>query len=282
MMRTSPSTRILIAAAGMLGALSGTARAERPLLADELPPDLEGVGIVERLDEQIPLDLEFVDDTGRTITLGEYFDGERPVILTMNFYRCEMLCNLTLNGVAQTVSELAWTPGDEFELITASIAPEEGPELAAVKKKNYLTQFDLQAAENGWHFLTGTKENIEALARAVGFGYRRVEKTDKDYDYAHTASIMFLTPDGRLSLYMNDVRFDAKDVRFALVEASKGAIGSPMDKFLLFFCYRYDPSAGSYTASVMKLMRLAAILTVLMIVGGILILRRRGPRVGSS
>ncbi len=124
----------------------------------------------------------------------------------------------------------------------------------------------------------GLRESLLTLARLLQFGYRRVEKTDKDYDYAHTASIMFLTPDGRLSLYMNDVRFDSKDVRFALVEASKGAIGSPMDKFLLFFCYRYDPSAGSYTASVMKLMRFAGILTVLTIVGGILFLRLRGPR----
>jgi protein SCO1/2 len=262
---------------GALGvaALAAAAHAERPLLADQLPPEMEGVGIVEHLDEMIPLDLEFVDESGTKITLGQYFQPDRPVILTLNYYRCPMLCSLTLNGMVDGLKELDWSAGEEFEIITVSISPDEGPELADVKKRAYLTQYPRDTAAQGWHFLTGTKESIEALALATGFGYRKDERTD---DYAHTSSIMFLTPDGRLSRYMNDVRFAPKDLRLALVEASKGAIGSPMDKLLLFMCYHFDPEAGSYAYSAVKLMRFGGLLTIIAIGTGLVVLWRTGPR----
>jgi protein SCO1/2 len=266
-----------LAIAAALLASAVPARAERPLLADQLPPELEGVGIVEHLDERIPLDLEFVDDTGQAVRLERYFRGERPVLLTLNFYRCEMLCTLTLNGVVDALNDLKWSAGEEFDIVTVSIAHEEGPDLANVKKRAYLTQYRRESAADGWHFLTGTKENIEALAMAVGFGFRKV-KTEKDYEYAHTSSIMFLTPDGRISRYMNDVVFESKDVRLALVEASNGAIGSPMDKFLVFMCYHYDPDKGNYGPSAMKLMRLGAAVTLCAVVCGLVVLGLRGSR----
>lgn len=252
-----------------------SARAERPLLADELPPELEGVGIVERLGEHVPLQLDFVDEKGNSVTLAELFHQDRPVILTLNYYRCPMLCSLTLNGLVNGLNEIDWSAGADFDIVTLSIAPEEGPELADVKKRAYLTQYDRETAAEGWHFLTGRKENIEALAKAVGFGYRKVEKKN---EYAHTSSIIFVTPDGRISRYMNDVQFEAKDLRLALVEASEGAIGSPMDKFLLFMCYHYDPEAGGYALAASKMMRLGGMLTIVAIGAGILLLWRRGPR----
>ncbi len=274
----SSSGARLARAALVLGLVAPAARAEPPpLLADQLPPELEGVGIVEHLDGPVPLELPFRDEAGRTVTLGEYFREGRPVILTLNYYRCPMLCSLTLNGMVDALNGIDWSAGREFEIVTVSIAPEEGPELADMKKRAYLTQYDRASAAEGWHFLTGEQAEIEALARAVGFGYRKVERS---VEYAHTASIMFATPDGRLSRYMNDVLFESKDVRLALVEASRGAIGSPMDKFLLFMCYYYDPESGSYGPSAVKLMRLGGGLPVLAMVGGFIVLRRRGGRIG--
>jgi protein SCO1/2 len=263
----------LLLAAG----LASPARGERPLLADELPAELQGVGIVEHLDEALPLDLVFADSEGDSVTLGDYFAGEKPVILTLNYYRCPMLCNLTLNGVVTALAEIDWSVGEEFDIVTVSIAPDEGPELAQVKKRVYVSQYDRPTGAGGWAFLTGEQAEIEALALATGFGYRKDEKTG---DYAHTSSIMFVTPDGRLSRYMNEVMFDPKDVRLALIEASRGAIGSPMEKFLLFMCYRYDPEANSYAMSAWKLMRLAGVVTVLAIGVGVFVLWRRGPSAG--
>jgi protein SCO1/2 len=273
---TSRLNVVLVIAAvalAMLGAYA--ARGERPLLADELPPDLNGVGIVERLGEPVPMDIPFVDEQGRAITLRDVFPTDRPAILTLNYYRCPMLCGQTLNALVDGMKGLEWTVGDEYEVITVSIAENEGPDLASVKKRSYIEEYGRESGAKGWHFLTGEKANIERLAKAVGFGYRKVEKTE---DYAHTASIMFVTPDGRLSLYVNDLLFEPRDLRLALVEASQGAIGSPMDKFLLFMCYQYDPDANSYAMSAVKLMRFGGLLTLIVIVTGLLVLWRTGPR----
>ena len=261
------STRAGAIAAGLLAA-AGVSRADAPIDAKTLPKELNGVGITEHLNDVIPLDLQFNDETGRAVTLREYFKPDRPVILTINFYRCGMLCNLTLNGMVNALNELEWSAGKEFEIVTVSMNPDEKPELADVKKRAYLTQYSRETAKDGWHFLTGDLANIDALCKATGFGYRKIA----DDDYAHTSTIMFLTPDGRLSRYMNDVMFQPRDVRLALVEASQGAIGSPMDKFLLFMCYHYDPLKGSYAASAAKIMRLGGVLTVLALAAGMTLL----------
>lgn len=250
------------------------------VLLDEAPPEMQGVGIEEHLDTRLPLDLEFTDSDGSTVRLGDFFvDDGVPVILTLNFFRCQMLCTLTLNGLVDSIEAIDWSAGKEFRILTLSIASEEGPELADVKKRAYLNRYDRPEAPEGWRFLTGSRESIDRLCDAVGFGFRRLPgRNDEEYDYAHSSSIMFVTPDGRLSRYMNDVQFEPRDVRLALVEASEGAIGSPMEKFLLFTCYRYDPDLNSYAASAVKIMRFAGMLTTFAILAGIGLLWLRGPR----
>lgn len=240
-----------------------------PTFADEKVPELEGVGITEHLDEQIPLDLVFVDEHGYDIVLGDYFDGEKPVIITLNYYRCPMLCSLTLNGLTAGMEQMEWTLGEEFDVVTVSINPEEGSELALTNKNGYLGHYDREGADKGWHFLTGNQENITTLAESLGFGYVFDSFTG---EFHHTASIMFMTPDGRISKYMNDVQFMGKDLRFALIEASEGRIGTTLDKLLLFNCFKYDPERNSYTPSAWKLMRTGGVVMLVFLFGGLAVL----------
>ena len=240
-----------------------------PTFADEKVPELEGVGITEHLDDQIPLDLAFVDEYGYDIVLGDFFDGEKPIIITLNYYRCPMLCSLTLNGLTAGLEEMEWTLGDEFDVVTLSINPKEDAKLAMTNKNGYLGHYDREGADKGWHFLTGDQENITILADALGFGYVFDEYTG---EFHHTASIMFMTPDGRISKYMNDVQFSGKDLRFALIEASEGRIGTTLDKLLLFNCFKYDPERNSYTPSAWKLMRSGAVLMLVFLFGGLAVL----------
>jgi len=237
-----------------------------PTFSDEKVEALDGVGITQYLDETIPLDLPFVDEHGNAVTLADYVNGEKPVIITLNYYRCPMLCSLTLNGLTTGMNEMQLSLGIDFDVVTVSINPKEKPPLALKNQEGYLRHYDREGAEEGWHFLTGEQENITTLADALGFGYVLDEETG---EFLHTASIMFLTPDGRISRYMNDVRFLSRDLRFALVEASEGKIGSLIDTFLLFNCYQYDPDSNSFTPSVWKLMRMGGVLTLVLLVGGI-------------
>jgi protein SCO1/2 len=249
-----------------------------PYSAESVPRELEGVGITEHLNQTIPLDLEFKNESGQPVKLGELLKPGRPAILTLNFFRCAMLCNLTLNGMVNALNDVEWSAGQEFDIITISFNPNEGPQLADVKKRAYLTQYRRETARDGWHFLTGDQPSITALCKAVGFGYRQIAEDD----FAHTSTIMFLTPDGRLSRYMNNVQFEPRDVRLALVEASEGAIGSPMDKFLLFMCYHYDPLKGSYAASAQKIMRLGGVVTVIGLAVGLSLLWWRHSHAGGG
>jgi protein SCO1/2 len=255
----------------VLGLVSTSANGQ--LLADELPPELDGVGIVQRLDAPVPLDLAFVDHTGKDVLLRDLIVGDRPIILTLNYYNCPMLCSLTLNGMVDGLRDVELDLGVEYDIVTVSINPNEGPELAAQNRKGYLASFGKEAPESAWPFLTGTQENIEALAKGIGFGYRFDERSG---DYAHTASITFVTPDGRISKYMNDVVFPPRDMRLAIVDASQGRVGSLIDTLLLFNCFQWDPEAGSYVASAWKIMRFGAALTVVLIAVGVLILLRMG------
>ncbi len=254
------------------GAIAG------PIFSDEKVEELEGVGITEYLDEQVPLDLQFVDELGHDITLSRYINGKKPVIITLNYYRCPMLCSLTLNGLVLGLQDLEWTVGNEFEIVTVSINPDEDEKLAMTNKEGYLGHYmsggNRDGAEKGWHFLTGKQESITTLADSLGFGYVFDEPTG---EFLHTSSIMFLTPDGRISKYMNDVKFEAQDLRFALVEASEGKIGSALDKILLFNCFQYDPDRNSYTPSAWKLMRTGALLMVITLAFGIAVLSYTTP-----
>ncbi|PWB70399.1 MAG: SCO family protein [Holophagae bacterium] len=248
----------IVAVAVLLVGAAGVASAQ---LAGQAVPALDKVGIEEHLDAALPLELEFLDEGGRTVKLGDYFDGARPVILTLNYYRCPMLCGLQLNGVVAGMEELDWTPGVEFEMVTVSIDPLETPELAKAKKDNYLRRYQRPAAARGWHFLTGRQVNIERLAETVGFGYTYDVVSGQ---YAHAAAIFVITPDGRVARYLYGIEYPAKSLKLALMEASQGEIGSPLDQ-LIMYCYHYDPASRSYAPIAMNIMRVGGGATVLVL-----------------
>jgi len=224
------------------------------------PPSekLEGVGVDEKLNSPIPLDLTFLDENAQKVQLRDFFSEEKPVALTLNYYECPMLCTLQLNGLAEAIKDLGFVPGKEFELVTVSINPEETPELARSKKQNYISYLGNPEASLGWHFLTGEEDNIRALADAVGFRYRYDPETG---EFAHVAVVVVLTPQGIISRYLYGVQYEAKVLRLSLIEASRGEIGTPLDKIILY-CYRYDASAGRYTPIAMNIVRLSGLITL--------------------
>jgi protein SCO1/2 len=234
---------------------------------------LKKVDIEQRLGNQIPLDLKFRDETGREVRLGEYFGKGKPVALTLVYYECPMLCNQVLNGTVGAFQALSFTAGKEFEVVTVSFDPREGPELAAKKKETYLRRYKREGAEQGWHFLTGDKASIDALAESVGFHYVWDEQSQQ---FAHASAVMVATPAGRLSHYFYGIDYAPRDLRLALVEASEGKVGSPVDSLILF-CYHYDPASGRF-APVMGVLRAAGVLTVFGVVGLIAYLMRKTRR----
>jgi len=242
-------------------------------VTDARPPALREVAIDQNLDAQVPLDLAFRDESGTPVTLGQYF-GRRPVILSLVYYQCPMLCTLVLNGLVRALRTLTFDPGREFELVTVSFDPRETPELAAKKKATYLGEYERAGADVAWHFLTGDAAAIERLARAVGFHYTYVPE---EKQFAHAAAIMVLTADGRISRYFFGVEFSPRDLRFGLIDAADRKIGSAVDHLLLY-CYRYDPATGKYGAVAMNLVRAGGAVTVLALVGFIVVMRRRETR----
>jgi len=243
-------------------------------VAGPVPGALEEVGVEEHLGAMLPLDLRFVDSAGRDVRLGDLFDGEHPVILTLNYYRCRMLCGLQLNGLVAGLAELDWTAGDRFRVVTVSINPLETPALAAGKKQSYIKAYGRPAAAKGWSFLTGREKDIKALASAVGFGYRY---DPAERQYAHAAVIFVVAPDGEVVRYLYGIDYPARRLRLALLEAAEGRIGSPFDQVLLF-CYHYDPSSRRYAPVAMNIMRLGGGMTVLVLGGALGLLWFRESR----
>jgi len=235
-----------------------------------MPAQLQNVGFDPQLNAQIPLDLPFVDENGSSVQLRDYF-RQKPVVLAFVYYGCPMLCNQVEQGVVGALRMLSFTPGRDYEVVFVSFDPRESPDVAAQKKKSALDHFRRPETAAGWHFLTGTSESIDAATKAANFRYSFDAKTNL---FAHASGIMLLTPDGRISRYFYGVEYPGRDMRLGLVDASAGKIGTPIDHVLLF-CYQYDPSSATYSASILKIIRLGGILTVLCIVGGILIFRRR-------
>lgn len=233
--------------------------------ADHSPPTdpIIEVAFEQNINAQAPLDLIFVDETGRTVVLGDYFHN-RPVILVFAYYECPMLCTLVLNDLTRALRELEFTPGSHFEVLTISIDPGETPDLAAQKKAAYLAEYNRAGAESGWHFLTGTQEAIGRLADVVGFRYYYDEDIDQ---YAHPAGITVLTPEGRISRYYFGISYSSSDLRLGLVEASQEKIGSVIDQIYLL-CYEYNPETGSYGLVIQNVLRLAGLATVA-VVGGV-------------
>lgn len=220
---------------------------------------LANAGLNEQLGTTVPLELVFQDETGRDVRLGDYFDGERPVVLNLVYHDCPMLCSVLLNALTETLQELEWVPGQEFDIVTVSFSPVETPAMAARQKEQYLAQLGRPAAAAGWHFLTGPEASIAALAQAVGFGYQWV---DTQREYAHPAVLMFVSGEGVLTRYLYGLAYPPRDVRTALVEASEGKVGNVLDRVVLY-CFQFDPDANSYVLHAVNLMKVGGLLTVL-------------------
>ena len=233
------------------------------------------MGIDQRLNQQVPLDLQFKDETGKTVKLGDYFRSGRPVILNLVYYTCPMLCGEELAGEASALSMLKFTPGNEYEVVSVSFNPDETPKDAAEKKQMYIARMnehlDHKTNGDGWHFLTGEQPQIKQLADAVGFRYHRDPRTGQ---FIHAAGIMVVTPTGKLAQYYYGVEFSPNDLRLGLIEASRDKIGTLVDQVVLY-CYHYDPSTGRYSAVVANIMRLAGAATMLILGGFLIVMFRR-------
>lgn len=265
-------TRLLLTS--ILGALLLEAQPMQPRAgtpASQLPPGLRNIGIDQKLDEQVPLYLEFRDETGKDVPLATYF-GRKPVILALVYYQCPMLCTQILNGLVTSLRGMSLKSGGDFEVVAVSIDPTEGPALAAGKKQEYLRRY--RKSSEGWHFLTGSEPHIKGLAGAVGFRYAYDAKSGQ---YAHASAIYVLTPEGRLSRYFYGIDYAPRDLRLGLVEASRNKIGNPVDQFLLF-CYHYDPATGKYGAAIINVIRLGGALTLLALAAMMAIFFRRERR----
>jgi protein SCO1 len=226
------------------------------------PELLKDVGVDQKLNDEIPLDLTFRDEHGQTVALAQYF-GSKPVILTLAYYNCPMLCTQVLNGLDRSLKLIPMDIGKDFNVITVSIDPTERPVLAEAKQAMYTGMYGRPGAAAGWHFLTGDEPQIKALAQAVGFRYAYDSESKQ---FAHASVVMVLTPEGRLSRYFYGIQYPERDLRLGLVEASQGKISSPVDAILLF-CYHYDPHTGRYGLLISRVIQLAGGLTVL--IGGI-------------
>lgn len=244
--------------------------------ATTMPGPLREVGYDQRIGEQVPLGLAFRDEAGRSVRLGDYFGPgrHRPVILVLAYYHCPMLCDMVLQGVVSTLKPLTFEAGREFDVVVASIDPDETPEMAAEQERKILARYGRAGAAEGFHFLTGPQASIDALTRAVGFRY--VYEKERD-EYAHPAGLVMLTPAGRVSRYLFGIDFPPRDVRLGLIESTEEKMGTAIDSLLLY-CYHYNPAIGRYSTAVFNLLRLAAGATVIGLVALVLVLRRRDSR----
>ncbi|MEE8403812.1 MAG: SCO family protein [candidate division Zixibacteria bacterium] len=249
--------RILLAAlVGLFVCSAAGAQVVRDSVAE-----LMGIDIIEHLGDSLPLNLSFVDDNGIKVTLSDYFKGDKPVLLTLGYYECPMLCNLVFNGVSEGIKELGWVPGEKYQVISVSIDPLETAELAAKKKANYIKFLEMPGASGGWHFLVTESENAKTLADAIGFEYYYVEDRD---EYAHAAAAYLISPEGVISRYLYGIQYTASNLKLGLLEASEGKIGSTLDKILLY-CYRYDPDAKGYVLFAQNAMKVGGAVTVVLI-----------------
>jgi protein SCO1/2 len=235
------------------------------------PPGLKNVGILQNLNTQIPADLVFRDETGQTVRLGDYF-GRKPVILSLVYYQCTMLCGEVLNGLDTALRVLKFDVGKEFDVLTVSFDPKDTPAVATLKKSEYLKRYKRAGAENGWHFLTGQQPAIDALTKAAGFQYQYDPRSEQ---FAHATAIMILTPEGKIAQYYYGVEYAPKDLRLGLIQASNHKIGNVVDEVLLY-CYHYDPNTGKYGATIFTILRLSGAATILVMGVFLGILIRRG------
>ena len=276
-------------AAGAIGALlCGFAAAqvssygdkeEGPNSGNQLPTVLQRVGVEQHLNQMLPLDAQFVDDTGKTVRLGDYF-GKRPAILSLVYYNCPMLCSEEMDGLASALEMVRLTPGKDFEIVIVSIDPSETPQLAARKKAFYVKRYGRPETANGWHFLTGQQAAIDAVSKATGFGYIRVPGPDGKLDqYAHASAIEIATTDGHLAQYYLGVEYSPKDILLGLVEASGNKIGSPVAN-ILTYCYHYDPQTNKHSLIVARVVQVGGMMTVVSLGSFMFLMFRRDLRLG--
>ena len=240
--------------------------------ANVRPPGLKNVGIAQHLDEQIPPALTFRDETGKAVTLGDYF-GKKPIILNLVYYQCPMLCGEVLTGLESALRVLKFDVGKEFDVLTVSFDPKETPQMAAAKKAEYLKRYGRAGAAEGWHFLTGPAASIDALTKAAGFQYQYDAKSGQ---FAHATAIMVLTPEGKIAQYYYGVEYAPKDLRLGLIQASENKIGTVVDQVLLY-CYHYDPDTGKYGAIISRVLQLAGGATVLILGTFLVVMFRTSP-----
>jgi protein SCO1/2 len=253
---------------------------ETGMVSSVLPEPLRAIGFDQNIGQHVPLDTTFRDESGASVRLGDYF-GKRPVVLVFAYYDCPMLCTLVINGLSSALGVLTLVPGKDFEIVTVSFNPRDTPAAAAAKKAAYLERYKQPGASESWHFLTGEESSIERLTQAAGFRYAWDADTKQ---FAHPSGIIVLTPDGRLARYLFGIEYGPRDLRFGIIEASSGKVGTPVDSLLLY-CYHYDPMTGRYGLVIMQVMRLAGAATVLALGAFIIVMvrrERRGPAPGPS
>jgi protein SCO1/2 len=240
--------------------------------ANVRPPGLKNVGIEQHLDDQIPADLIFRDESGKSVRLGDYF-GKKPMILNLVYYQCPMLCGEVLSGLESALRVLKFDVGKEFDVLTVSFDPRETPDMATKKKAEFLKRYGRPGGADGWHFLTGPQESVEALTKAAGFQYQYDPKTGQ---FAHATAIMVLTPEGKIAQYYYGVEYAPKDLRLGLIQASQNKIGNLADQVLLY-CYHYDPNTGKYGAIITRVLQLSGLATILILGIFMTVLIRLGP-----
>jgi len=240
--------------------------------ANMRPPGLKHVGIEQHLNEQIPPNLAFRDETGKPVQLGDYF-GSKPLILNLVYYQCPMLCGEVMSGLESALRVLKFDVGNQFDVLTISFDPKETPEMASAKKADILKRYGRAGAASGWHFLTGPQNSIDALTNAAGFQYDYDPKTQQ---FAHATAIMILTPEGKIAQYYYGVEFAPKDLRLGLIQASQSKIGNVVDEVLLY-CYHYDPDKGKYGAIISRVLKLAAGATIFVLGAFLILMFRVGP-----
>lgn len=269
-MQRKGTIRFLLAAAMLLPAAAPVLAQVAPYgektmgdpAQDHLPDILNTVKIDQRLGQQLPLDATFRDETGKAVKLGDYF-GKKPVILSLVYYQCQILCMEDLNGLVGALEMVNLTPGKDFQIVIASIDPAETPAMAAAKKAFYVKRYGRPETEAGWHFLTGGQSDITALAKAVGWGYVRLPQPDgKPPMFAHASSIEVVTPEGRMAQYYLGVEYAPRDLQLGLVEASHNTIGTPVDN-ILTYCYRYDPKLNRHSLVIARVVQAGCLLTFL-------------------
>ena len=247
---------------------------------DELPQVLSKVQVAQHLNQQLPLDAAFVDDSGNAVTLGTYFGSKKPVMLSLVYYNCPMLCSEELDGMASALEMVHLVPGKDFDIVVISIDPSETPAIAAAKKAYYVKRYGHPETAAGWHFLTGQRPAIDAVADAVGFGYVRVPGPDgKLSQFAHASSIELVTPQGRVAQYYLGVEYSPKDILLGLIESSGNKIGSPVAN-ILTYCYHYDPQTNRHSLIVARVVQFGGMVTVASLGGFMFVMFRRDIRLG--